>query len=671
MHTIKDFCKFELELFLSKRNLVIIGFLFVLTLSLTQYGIFQYKDTVEEKAYFQEFEKKKVDSFFSYRLYANYGFRIASFPSPLSILFINSAPLGDMITQIDTSERLKIYTPLQSGGAFKAKKNYFMDFSGMMFFLGSLLVLLFGFEGLTDIAYMKILASLAGHRKVFLNMVLARALLIIVVFLVILVSSYLLIAINGISIPLGWALPAFFLLLIVNGFFFFSWGVFLGTLRSKVTGLLIGLFGWLMLIVVIPMALDSVIKFNSNSIASVYKMEYDKWIVLNNFQTGLIKEEGVLKPGDIPSETRIEKVKGFITNEFKMLLEKDKKMIRQMEKNITIFQWLSSVFPTSNYLSSSYELSSKGYEGLIEFYSFALKTKIELSENYVDIVFVQNKSNEKFEPILKDGENVFPLDTRIPTAASLGVLLTLIYIIILQKYAHNRYKKELFRLPKKEDYLFNGEKHMIGKRNLWPFIVQGDIFGSQMFNLFSGQVEEIEKKGYYITFTFEKEGPVIEGKKSDFIYLPHIKNIPGHFKTGAFVSLLMGLAGTGKVRKEEIVTKYDLKPVWKKEFRVLNNSQYERVFLAMLHIREFEIYLIDDAIDEMSLPFAKRLKDDLIELVDKSGALVIFTTNENFLVKRKIRKHGHYYYKSDLWIKQIDEMVDLGEDKPGNDDEVS
>ena len=658
MHTFKEFFLFEWVRFLGKRNLVVFGLLFVLVLGLTQYGVVQYKETLEEKSCFQDFESKKLDSFISYQSYANYGFRIMTIPSPLYILFFKSAPLGDIIANIDTSERLMIYTPVQSGGAFNTKKNYFTDFSGMMFFLGSFLVLLFGFEGFLNIEYMKTLVSITGQRRGFLNMVLARTLLISLVFLVILVSCILLIAANEIVIPLEWVLPVFLLLIIVNGIFFFAIGTFLGTRRSKVAALLIGLIGWVLLIIVVPMVLDTILNYNSRSIQSIYKVEYEKWKIVNDFDKRYRKEEGVPKPDEAPTKKGLDKILSFWENEYKVSLEKDEKMIRQMEKNTSIFQWLSSIFPTSNYLSASCELSSNGYDGLIEFYRNALKIKIELFLKYIDIVFVKGKSKEKFEPVLTDGENLFLLKTHIPLPTLLGILLTLIYTVSLLTFSHKGYKNELFRLPKKEDSHLDGLAYKLGKGGIFPFFIEKDIFGRQLFDVFSGQREEIGKSGYDFKITFEPEDLVPKDKKSDFLYLSHINKIPGHFKVGAFVKLLMGLARTGKERREEIASKYDIKPLWRKAFRDLNAVEKGRVFMAMLYVRTFEIYLIDDALDNMPYKFAKELKDGLTELAEKEKSSAIFTINYGYVEKGKSQPCPSYTLFTH-WLQQLDVQAEV------------
>ena len=54
-------------------------------------------------------------------------------------------------------------------------------------------------------------------------------------------------------------------------------------------------------------------------------------------------------------------------------------------------------------------MSGNGYDGLIAFYRHALKIKKELFDRFVDIVFIQRKGNEKVVPVLKDGENLYPI----------------------------------------------------------------------------------------------------------------------------------------------------------------------------------------------------------------------------------------------------------------------
>jgi len=658
MHTFKEFFAFEWVRFLGKRNLVVFGLLFVLVLGLTQYGVVHYKNILKEKEKFREFEKERFKAVFSYKFYGTYGFRLTAVPAPFFIFVAKSSPFNDMSTLIDTSERLAVEDSLQAGNAFKARRSYFNDFSSGMAIFGMFLALLFGMETFLTVDYTKILVSIAGHKKVFLNLILSRAALLCLLFAIMFVSAYLLVLVNGIYMPIEWVLPFFLLLICAMAVFFFSLGVLMGTHRSKVAGLLIGLFLWFCLIWIAPSVVASIVELSSNSLISVNELNLEKFRKFTDFQEKYRLEEGELKPGELPSKSGEEKIVKFWKNEFKCMLDKDANLIRKMEKQAVLFQWLSSIFPTSNFVSAIYELSSNGFEGLIDFNWLTYKIKISFYERFIEVVYILKKPYEKVEPYLKDGENLFPLKTKISLPALIGILLTLIYTVALLTFSHKRYKKELFRLPEKDENHSDGLAHKLGKGGVFPFFIEKDIFGRQLFNLFSGQREEIGKSGYDFKITFEPEDLVPGDKKSDFLYLPHINKIPDHFKAGAFVKLLMGLARTGKERREEIVSKYDLKPLWRKAFRDLNAVEKGRVFMAMLYVRTFEIYLIDDALDGMSYRFAKELKDGLTELAEKEKAAAIFTINYGYVEKGK-KQPPLSYTLFVPWMQQLDLQAEV------------
>ena len=62
-------------------------------------------------------------------------------------------------------------------------------------------------------------------------------------------------------------------------------------------------------------------------------------------------------------------------------------MIARMDKNREYFQCLSVLFPTSNFLSINYELSSCGYENLLDFYKFAGEIKYGFLKEYMNAIY--------------------------------------------------------------------------------------------------------------------------------------------------------------------------------------------------------------------------------------------------------------------------------------------
>lgn len=655
MQTFRALFKFELKRFLKKQYLVIVALLMVFALAATQYGIFQYKNMQEQKEDFLAFEKAKVENFFSYRVYGTYGFRMTTFPDPFVIFSMNSIPFNDMVTQIDTSERLPIYNLLQADNAFKIKKKWFTDFSGVILFFATFLALLFGLDTFHNIEYIKILSSISGHTRVFINIILARAMLLFLVLLSALILAYLLILVNGISLPLSWGLPVFLLVIVLNVCFFFALGTAVGTIRSKRTGLLIGIFLWFIFIFIVPTVVDTIVELKSNSITSAYKMELQKLKIFNGFQNQLRKNLRIFNLGDKPTNEEIEEIRKFLNNEFKSVQAIDEKIISQMESNTSLFSWISRFFPTSNYQSTFYELTGNGYEGLLKFYKFSKYIKLEFIKNFFEIVYFSGKSEEKVESFLKNNRNLYQLQMRIPASLTLGVILSLLYTIVLLTLAHRGYKKSLFYLPTKEDYQFEGQSLHLEKSGFKSSYIINDLFGRQMFNLLSGREAEIRAKGYDYKIEYSAESPVPGNKKSKFLYLQHMNKLPGHFVAGDFLSLLSDLLRTGKKRREEIISKHGLTPLWKKRFHQLNDRQRGDVLMAILEAGEFPVYLIDDVIDKMPVDFIIQLKNYLEEQVEEKDALIIFLTNWDFQ-KKKEHKNGQYFNLSENWEDIVDSI---------------
>jgi ABC-type transport system involved in cytochrome c biogenesis ATPase subunit len=661
MRTFRAFFRFEYKRFLERRYLIIFIIFTVLVLGATQYGVYQYKNSSEQKQRFLEYENKKLKSFYSYRMYASYGFQLIAAADPFVIFSINSVPFKDLSTQIDSSERLQINSVLQGDKAFKVKKKWFTDFSGMMLFFATFLALFFGLETFHNMEYMKILSSAAGQRRIFTHIVLARLMLLFLLLTVVLLLSYLLILLNGVFIPLLWGLPVFLMVIVLNVWFFFALGALIGTVRSKSTAILLGIFLWFTGIFIIPTVIDTIIDLKSYSITSFYNAQLQKFKILSDFEMYVKKVAGLFKLGEKPTETRIALAHRYWEKDFKEIMVIEKKLQKQMERNISLGQWLSTFFPNTNYLSTTNELSSNGYNGLLDFYRYSMQVKIAFNQKFLEVVYFSGNSDQKVEPFLKEGKNMYQLRMSIPAPLGLGVFLSLLYIFIFFCFTHKGYKSRLFFLPPKEESQFSGQPLWLEKSDFVSFYIENDLFGRQMFNLFSGREAEIRAKGYDYEIKYGSEDLLPVENKTGFLYLLHINKIPGHFAAGDFLTLLTDLVKTGKKRREAIILKYNLASLWKRQFHQLNERQSGAVLLATIEAIDFPVYLVDDVIDKMPLEFIKQLKGILEDLTTKKNALVIFLTNRDFMEK-SLRKSRTYFTRSDNWGNIVDTTETLMED---------
>ncbi|HLP47671.1 MAG TPA: hypothetical protein VK469_17125, partial [Candidatus Kapabacteria bacterium] len=196
MNVIVAFWRYERRKFFSKKYVA--GFLALLAIVLAfhQYNTLEYKNTLAQVDSFKDFEYKKVDQFFNYRIYSTYGFRLMFQPAPLSIFFNNSVTVSDLNAFADGGERFYIYKPVYGKKIFDLKKNWVSDFSEIIMLIGGLLVLFYGCFALANMEYLRFLTSIAGKRKLFWGLYAARAIWILTGLLVITACSFLLILFN-------------------------------------------------------------------------------------------------------------------------------------------------------------------------------------------------------------------------------------------------------------------------------------------------------------------------------------------------------------------------------------------------------------------------------------------------------------------------------------------
>lgn len=98
---------------------------------------------------------------------------------------------------------------------------------------------------------------------------------------------------------------------------------------------------------------------------------------------------GSIKKKEIPQSER-DLFENYIKNEFKKVLDLEVEMQSQMKTNILLYQKLSILFPSTFYSSATNEISSKGYDNLIDFYLTTHKLNIDFVRYYTNQVFYYN-----------------------------------------------------------------------------------------------------------------------------------------------------------------------------------------------------------------------------------------------------------------------------------------
>jgi len=399
--------------------------------------------------------------------------------------------------------------------------------------------------------------------------------------------------------------------------------------RDKTIAISVACVIWFLSLFGVP-ALTNFIAFGDDgSITSIYEMELKKSKIFNDYQKKFDIKYGPLKMGAKPTKDMQDDWDRFLNNEYKVIQSINEKAIDQMRNSANYFKWLSALFPTSNYLYVNYELSSGGYNTLLDFFLNVKKVKIDFFLKYIEVI--KNNPEAQVEQFLMDDDNVLKLKSSIPAQFPFGTLITIIYFVVLLGQTSLKFRKTLYTLPKKHKNLFDGTEVVLKVREITEMKASGDLFSRQMYGIMAGRGKEFTNKGYSYKVTMDGKDLVTNTKQLNFLYTCHKDHLPPDIKTGHLLLLLMRLARTGKEESEKILSDFDIHGISNKRIKSLTNDEFGRLLLAMIHIKPFYIYILDDIIKEISLKTAVKLKDCMETLaIDNDAAFLLITTDLHF-----------------------------------------
>ncbi|MCX6584910.1 MAG: hypothetical protein NT166_32460 [Candidatus Aminicenantes bacterium] len=655
--------------YISKKKVVIskkhvIGFLVFLAviLGFVQYGVMVYKNDLKQEAIFQDFENKKVEQFFNYRIYSTYGFRLIYRAAPVSIFFSNSSTISDLNAFADGGERFNIYKGFYGKKVFEMKKNLVSDYSGVIGVIGGLLVLFYGLGALANGEFLRFLASIANKWKIFWGIYFGGAIALLAVLLLITALVYLLVIINGVVIPFDVYVSAFlgnaFLILL----FFFSVGFVCGTVKEKMTGIVIALLIWTAGIFIIPTGVDIITVLKANSITPLTELESAKLKIFLDWQNGLNNKLGVLKLGDLPSEDWKKEMLEYRKNELNILIELEDKMIEQMADNAKFCQLISILFPTSYYQSVNNEISSRGYNELVKFCRYSKKQKIDFILMIIDKEYFTGYS--KVEVFSKDDSNIYKAQPGLPSYFLLGLIMTLLYISVCLRIAFRRFEKILFDLPQEDLEKYDCRPKNIkleSSTTIKSYQAHGSLWRLMLYNLLSNEPCRGNEQWPSLKVTLNGMELNTASQRQDFIYPCHADHIPAGITAGNFVRLVMDLLKVDKIKREEISVAFSLESFAAKKIHQLTGDEKGQLLLSLLEMKPFAIYLIGDIVKDMPFDFGSRLDNKMFQLYSDDEHLVLHLFPEiTYIMPCSNRIPGiklEPFHESNQWLNVTDTLT--------------
>jgi hypothetical protein len=436
----------ESKRLLKKKTIAPFLFLSLLSLYFVQVGLNNYINIIKNKGEFQDIERLKVKQYINYSQYGGYGFRVLFIPSPLSIYFVNSSTISELTANVDSGERLYIYNSYKGKTLFADKGGGFKDFSGIMLLLGSLLVLFLGYESFIHRDYLRFMYGFVDYKKLFFSTVLSRVFILVFFFLFNAGLSLILLEIKGVRFLEGEFAHFFIYLvkLVVLLVFFFALGTIAGSFKSGFTGFVMVIISWFVLVFLFPGIVNTIISRKADNIVSNYKLELQKLKSLMDFERQSFEELGYTTKDNLDAVRR--HLEDFQEKGYPKIQAFEERLRDEMVENIRYFEFLSSLFPSTFYLSTSNEISSKGYESFILFFDYIRELKKKFVRFYLDHRYYSDDpfdAPRTVESFIKGTENLFYSKSRTPRGFSLGILLTLVYIAGLFIVSYSRFKQSL------------------------------------------------------------------------------------------------------------------------------------------------------------------------------------------------------------------------------------
>lgn len=614
MNIFRAFLNFEFRRFF-KRWLTLTAALLILVLSLAviQVGVGDYKDQLDRMAQFRETEAFKVTQYTNYTQYGGYGYRTLFLPSPVSILFMDSGVIPDMVSFVDSGERLRIYQPLKGANIFKTRKYGFADFSGILLFLGSMLAAFLGFDALGGVEFLKTITSLTSYRKTYVYLVAVRLFMLVLLFTGVTSCGLALIAFNGIIIPLGLPFLYFVLSMLLLMAFFFSLGAFFGSFKSRLSGGFLLAVCWFVLVLLTPPLVNYYVAYRSKLITPVHQMELEKLKLVMGFEKRAIEKNITYKYGEKLTTPVQNVVLHYYNNEFENIQTLEQNLREQMEEYSNLQYSISVIFPTTNYISSVSEISSRGFVNLFRYYCYTQDSKKAFFKFYMEKLYFSGEPDPKrVEPFIKGGGNIFYAVTTLPGYFIYGILLSLLYTTLLLLRAFNGFTRRL---------LVTGKSTVIPVKGTFTVMDSGDgRFRDILFSLMAAGRGKVSAGSEHIP----------DDSYGSFIYVCHPRHLPGEARANnlaVFVVQLMDNCSENKARKRLTgeIRKFANKPV-----AALDKEVVGKIILEIMAGDSRRLYIVDDAAGHMPIGYAVHLKDRMVDLAGKGATVAYFTQNPVF-----------------------------------------
>ena len=159
MRYFKSIFSLVLKRFFSRRNILLLVLLLILSFYSTQQGIKEWNINTNNIGEFQKAESSFFNDHKNYRDYSNLGFKVLLIPGASSVFFSNPVLLTELSARVNSVTTLDIGSNCKGGLVLRGNSPFKPRFSNVIGVLASLLVLFLGFEAMREREFLRSLSS--------------------------------------------------------------------------------------------------------------------------------------------------------------------------------------------------------------------------------------------------------------------------------------------------------------------------------------------------------------------------------------------------------------------------------------------------------------------------------------------------------------------------------
>jgi hypothetical protein len=634
----------ECKRYLHRTSMTAWLFILILILFQTHYSVNDINSISEKTKTFKQNQKICINIMNNYIAYKAMGFKILFIPSTTGLTIKSSTNPSDLSSTV-LYNHIKINNNWKGKVVFRQGRFLELDIFGIIKWLMSLMALWFGFVSFSKKEFLDFLSSKWSRGKCYFYTALARLLLFITFFLVMMGIVILFMILRGVHFSAGdWhAAIAFLLEAIAFLGIFFGVGVIIGILGARKLSYILLFIAWFGIIFAVDWVIAPAVEPNFPEALEDYRVEKEKISDMIDFDKNAEKEHGKFDRKNIEAARGV--IEDYWKNYYLKIIVPKERELRDMiaggiEKDRSWSKW----FPGAFFTQTSDEVSGSGYNNYLLFYDYSLEKHIQFVRFIIDRTYYNDP--KIMVNFIKGDEDIFIGKSSLPPNFWGGLAIQYGYLVLILLAGYLIFMRKMLPKPENAGDFDNIEiKFNSGENSDIKDNTNRDEFGEQVLNVFLGKCRDLKWK-----VTMDGKS-LLTGKKHPFIFIPKPNQIPDEWKIKHLLKFFKRLFN---LDDKDLQSLYNEKPgktrkKWLNKFyRELDIEEKAALLISLFMLTKMQVYVCNTF--AYDIPGEIRLKMySLVEEKQPEGSMIIDINRMDSkwmyskIWQRYYYKNGEYY----------------------------